>query len=99
MGYEQTFAAIQADSPGFGYGPLTADLEGGMNPDHPSGWENVQDYVFSGIVTMTSTNADGSRSYMAVNQAFAYEITDGTTLWDPSNTTYPQGNEMTSADV
>jgi hypothetical protein len=98
-GYEQTFAGIQAEQPGFGYGPLSPDLEAGMNPDHPSGWDAVAPYVFTGFITTTTLNTDGSRSYMAINQGFAYEITDGTTVWDPSNGTYPQGNEMSVDDV
>jgi hypothetical protein len=90
---------ILADSPGFGYGPLTPDLLESMEASHPAGWENVSGSVFSGIASMTVFSSDGSRSYFGVNQGFAYNIENEVPAWDPSITDLPQGTEMDIADV
>ena len=93
--------AILADQPGFGYGPLTADLQASMESQHPAGWENVSGSVFTGIASSTAFSGDGSRSYFGVNQGLAYTIEEGVPAWDPATyeTLMPQGTEMAIADV
>jgi hypothetical protein len=101
-GFEQIYQGLLADSPGFGYGPLTADFQEAMSATtdgHPEGWEVVEPYVFTGIVTNTSLEQDGSRRYMGINQAYLYPITDGTTVYDPANTADVQGTEILAADA
>ena len=93
------FDAILADQPGFGYGPLTADLQESMEAQHPAGWENVSGSVFSGIASMTVFSQDGSRAYFGVNQGFAYNIENDVPAFDPSVQEVPQGTEMAIADV
>ena len=97
--WASSLPAIMADQPGFGYGPLTADLQASMETQHPAGWENVSGSVFAGIASMTVFSQDGSRSYFATNQGFAYTITEGVPAWDPSNSDMPQGTEIAIADV
>ena len=97
--WAQSLDAIVADQPGFGYGPLTADLQASMEAEHPAGWENVGGSVFTGIASMTVFSQDGGRSYFPVNQAFAYNIENDVPAWDPSVQDMPQGTEMAIADV
>ena len=93
------FDALIADEPGFGFGPLTGELEASMEVEHPSGWSNVEDYVFTGIASSEALSGDGSRVYFAINEGYAYSLSNGTTSWDPSITSYPQGTELTSSSV
>ena len=97
--WAQSLDAIVADQPGFGYGPLTADLQESMEAQHPAGWENVSGSVFTGIASMSVFSQDGARSYFAVNQGFAYTIENDVPAWDPSVQDLPQGTEMAIADV
>jgi hypothetical protein len=98
--WAQSLDAILADQPGFGYGPLTADLQASMEAEHPAGWDNVGGSVFTGIASMSVFSQDGSRSYFPVNQAYAYTIGEGDVpAWDPSVQEVPQGTEMAIADV
>jgi hypothetical protein len=90
---------ILADQPGFGYGPLTADLQASMEAEHPAGWDNVSGSIFTGIASMTAFSQDGARSYFGVNQGFAYTVENDVPAWDPSITDMPQGTEMAIADV
>ena len=97
--WAQSLDAILADQPGFGYGPLTADLQASMEAEHPAGWDNVSGSVFTGIASLTSFSQDGSRSYFGVNQGFAYTVEADVPAWDPSIQDMPQGTEMAIADV
>ena len=94
-----SYDAMLADQPGFGYGPLTADLQASMETEHPSGWENVEGSIFTGIASMTVFSQDGSRAYFGVNQGFAYGIENDVPAWDPNVQDMPQGTEMAIADV
>jgi hypothetical protein len=91
---QQFFDAFMADQPGFGYGPLTSDLEGSMETEHPQGWENVSPVVFSGIVYSQVLGG-----YAAINESYAYEVVDGVPAWDPAVQELPQGTEMAIEDV
>lgn len=95
--YDAGFQTLMSEVPGFGYGPLTADLQGSMETEHPAGWSNVQGSVFAGIISLTLGGAD--RMYFAVNEAYAYKLTDGVPAWDPTNQDMPQGTEMSIDDV
>ena len=97
--WAQSLDAIVADQPGFGYGPLTSDLQESMEGEASFDWANAGGSVFTGIASMTVFSQDGSRAYFPVNQAFAYTITDDVPAFDPSNTETPQGTEMAIADV
>lgn len=97
--WAQSLDGIIADQPGFGYGPLTPDLQASMETEHPAGWANVEGSVFTGIASMTVFSQDGSRAYFGVNQGFAYTIENDVPAWDPSVQDMPQGTEMAIADV
>ena len=97
--WTSSFEAMLADQPGFGYGPLTSDLQASMETEHPAGWENVEGSVFSGIASMSVFSQDGSRAYFGVNQGFAYTIENDVPAWDPNVQDMPQGTEMAIADV
>ena len=89
------FDSLIADQPGFGYGPLNEDLEETMIGSSPN-WEDLAPVVFAGIVAFTS---DSERMYYAINQAFAYEVTDNAPAWDPANNDTVQGTEMAIEEV
>ena len=96
--WQDSLDAILLDEPGFGYGPLTADLEASMVSEHPAGWSAVEDYVFAGIASLT-VFSPGTRSYFAVNQGFAYGMdSSGVTTYDPNDTNIPQGTEVAIAN-
>jgi hypothetical protein len=98
-GYADLYAAMLADQLGFGYGPLTADLQGSMETEHPAGWATVSPVVFTGIASLTSASQGGTRAYYPVNEGYAYAITDGVPAWNPSVQELPQGTEMAIEDV
>jgi hypothetical protein len=97
--WAQSLDAIVADQPGFGYGPLTADLQASMETEPSFDWANAGGSVFTGIASMTVFSQDGSRAYFPVNQAFAYTIENDVPAFDPSVQDLPQGTEMAIADV
>jgi len=97
--YSQLYDAMLADQPGFGYAPLTADLQGSMETEHPAGWANVSPVVFTGIASLTSASGTGARAYYPVNEGYAYEIDGGVPAWNPAVQELPQGTEMPVEDV
>ncbi len=91
--WSESLDAIMLDRPGFGYGPLTSDLEASMIAEHPAGWSNVSNHVFAGIASLTVFN-NGNRSYFPINQGYSYTMNNGITDYDPSITDVPQGTEL-----
>ena len=85
---------IMMDQPGFGYGPLTDNLLYYLNSDHTPNWNEIEGYVFTGILSSYLFSENGERAYLDINQAYAYPITDGTTTWDSTVNEYPQGDEL-----
>jgi hypothetical protein len=88
---KQLYDGLTQTTPAFGYGPMSSDLTGYIE----AGTEEVS---FTGIVGFDFLT-DSGRSYYGLNQAFAYNIAFGTTNWDPSSSTYPQGTEIPASDV
>ena len=78
--------ALQSDTPGFGYGPLTPSLEESMEGSN-------ENYVFSGIISSVALTG-GDRGYYAINESFAYPINNGVTSWDTSIQNGTQGGEL-----
>ena len=88
---QQLYDGLTQTTPAFGYGPMSSDLAGYIDA-------GTEDVSFTGIVGFDFMSETG-RSYYGLNQAYAYEIVDGATNWDPSSNTYPQGSEIPADDV
>ena len=85
------------DEPGFGYGPLTDNLQSYLQDGHYENWNDMEEYVFSGIVSSLIFD-HGNRIYLDINVAYAYPIEDGTTTWLPSHDGL-QGNEILHSEL
>lgn len=92
--YQEILDIVLHDQPGFGYGPLTTNLESYLNSDHTPNWNEMENYVFSGIVSTYLVSEHGERGYLDINQAYAYPITNGETTWSDGHHEYPQGSEI-----
>ena len=92
--HQEILDFVQHDQPGFGYGPLTENLESYLNSAHTPNWNEMENYVFSGIVSTYLLSEHGERAYLDINQAYAYPITNGETTWNDGHHEYPQGSEI-----
>ena len=56
---------VQHDQPNFGYGTLTENLESYLNSDHTPNWNEIEDCVFSGIMSTHLVSEHGERGYQS----------------------------------
>ena len=88
-----TLDAFLVDRPGFGYGPLTTDLEQSLVSEHAFNTE-LSEYAFSAIAS-TTVFGDGERMYLPLNVGFAYELDEqGMTEFDFASYGNLQGTEI-----
>ena len=91
--------SIMIDRPGFGYGPLTPDLTMSMESEGYVDWNEISDYVFTGIPSLTALT-DGERAYFPVNQGYAHAVDEnGVTLYDSDSEEFIQGTELTTEEI
>ena len=91
--------ALLIDRPGFGYGPLTDDLTMSMESEGYADWDDISDYVFTGIPSLTSLT-DGERAYFPVNQGYAHAVDgNGVTLYNSDSEEFIQGTELTTEEI
>ena len=76
---QEILEMLMTDVPGFGYGPLTENLEHGLIDSHGSLWNDTQNYVFTGFISSYLYSEHGEREYLDINQAYAYPVTNGQT--------------------
>lgn len=86
----QLYDLFMNEAPAFGYGPQSS-LGGAVSA-------GSEDTAFAGILGLPFGEG-GANSYFGLSQAYAYEITDGATNWDPTSSDYPQSTEIPVVDV
>lgn len=89
---------LMEDQPSFGYGPLTPNLEYYFNIDHTPNWDEIEDYVFTGIISSNLFSEGGEKTYLDINIAYAYPINNGTSSWNKDEGS-PQGGEILKSEL
>jgi hypothetical protein len=92
-------ALMNQETPGFGFGPLTSDVESGIETNN-SDAETAKNYAITGFMSLTILSEGAVRKYYDLNEAYVYPIdTDGLPSWNPQGESYPQGTELTNDAV
>jgi len=87
-------ALMQQETPGFGFGPPTDDMDEALQNAANTDYDSAKLYAFTGFMSLTILDQNGAREYFDLNASYAYQITDGATDWSPQGSNYPQGGEI-----
>ena len=90
--------SLVMEQPTFGYGPLSPGLEYYLTTDNPSQWNEIEDYVFSGIISLDLFSEYGEKTYLDLNIGYAYAVADGTSSWNNEDG-FLQGGELMVSDL